>query len=248
MTDKIRHSGNLQKNMGRVLTLAAELVRTPAIQRTFKTADLLKEDGPVVIAREVKFSGKEDVARLMSSLPGLSHSMSSTKPCSDAAWAAQFSVAFETHGFQDIVQHSTETAWPIFRKVNIAEVVSGMAQKPAVEDRPMLEAVSRVHPVMAADGDNERWAALVVFSVARLIAETAHSEFQSEKWTELSYLSFALEKSFLVADGATAASLIVELDTKFMSGELSNHIARQMLKALVEAAMAKPESAFFNID
>jgi len=79
-----------------------------------------------------------------------------------------------------------------------------------------------------------------------MIAVNSARMYHADQWSDATLHVFALERDFLMADGASTAKLLVELDTKFFNRQIAEMVGSRMMHGLAEASINAYDLALFK--
>jgi hypothetical protein len=164
---------------------------------------------------------------------------------SDEDWAQGMSKAFSNPSFARFAQTCIDVAHRDFAGRSPVAALSFELNGTFPDDHPLSVAITRAYNYLVQDRQEPRWQALLLFSLARMIAVNATKGYKSKEWTQVTLHYFALEKSLLSGDGTSLAKGIVELD-KWSGKNLADVVGHRMLHALAEAAINAGSSSMFN--
>lgn len=78
---------------------------------------------------------------------------------------------------------------------------------------------------------------MALFCFARMAAVMATRSFDSNEWTDLSFVWFELDSRLFDGEGVPTAKLLVKLDREAFRGDLAKLVGQRMLHGLGEAAL-----------
>ncbi|WP_198363776.1 hypothetical protein [Burkholderia ubonensis] len=161
-------------------------------------------------------------------------------------WATGIEAAFGNAKFVALIERTVAVAHKNFWATDPAKALQFGGNRKPPEDDPCMLAITRAHRRLTSNPTGPGWITLALFCMARMIAVNAHTSFESDEWSEASFLWFALERDFLLADGASTAKMVLEADKRYLRGELPNIIGARMMHGLAEAAINGYDKPFFQ--
>lgn len=207
------------------MRIAAEAMRHQSMYESFLSASVLPE-----MAKANRQPGDADLLH---------------REMSNEDWAQGMSKAFSNAKFArlteaciDIAHRDFIARWPV-------NALTFELNGRFPDDNPLSIAITRAYEYLVQDREEPRWQALLIFSLARMIAVNSKRGFESNQWTEATLMYFDMEKSLLSGDGAALARSVVKLD-KMSGSKLPDMVGPRMLHALAEAAINATGSSMFN--
>jgi hypothetical protein len=234
------------------VAMAAEIVRSPAVLKTFLSYELLRSDADTEngfgamatvagMARDVKL--KHGLANMPDSARAQSQRLLDV---SVEGWAEGLFGAFQNRAFMGLIEASIRVAHKWFWKGDPIEALMFDGNPRLHADDPIALGASRAFRRLVADPQDPRWLTLALFCLARAIAVNTKGNYHADAWTDATLVWFDLEKTFLGGDGPSFAQQICELDRDMFDGRLPEIIGTKMLHGMAEASINAYDKAFFK--
>jgi len=163
-----------------------------------------------------------------------------------AMWAESFGKALENSRFVALLQATINEGHKAFcaeKDPLSAAIFGGNTRLP--EDDPKAQAILSAHRRLTEDKGGPGWTALSLFCFTRMVAVNAIRSYDSNEWTELTFLWFDLENKIFSGDGASVAKLLVKLDRENLRNSMAQLVGPRMLHGLAEAALNARETSLF---
>ncbi|KVP39897.1 hypothetical protein [Burkholderia ubonensis] len=234
---------------------AAEIIRDPRVLNTFscierlgsmrkdqESADMMAQVGAVA-----DFLGEEELAESLKRAPWVGAlAAKQLRDVTPEQWATGMTAAFRNAKFVSLLESIVAIAHRSFWSSDPANALRYGGNGKAPADDPRMLAIARAHRRLSSDPAGPGWVTLALFCLARMIAVNSQRLFDSNEWSDATFLWFALERDFLTANGASTAKLVVEADSKLFGHELAGLVGSRMMHGLAEAAVNAYDKPFFH--
>ena len=237
------------------ITWAADIIRDPRVLSTFtcieRMGSMRKDEESTELMGQVgkvaELLGDSELAESFQRAPWLGAlAAKQLRDVTPEQWAAGMTAAFRDSKFVALVERTVAIAHKGFWSSDPAKALQYGGTGKAPDNDPRLLAIARAHRRLSSDLAGPGWVTLALFCLARMIAVNSQRLFDSDEWSDATFLWFALERDFLTADGASTAKLLVEADRKFFNNELAGLVGSRMMHGLAEAAVNAYDKPFFQ--
>lgn len=243
--------GNM--NVPRALELVGEIVMLPDFIKKFPSRRLIVNDGGEAkrtmsaLEHVAGAIGNAEMAadfgRTARSVDRVKRQMNELSP---AKWAAGMKSAFRVAAFVQLLDRSLSLGIASLTTTDPeTALMYGENRKPPSSDLRQIAYLS-AHERLLRNTHDARWLSLVLFSIGRAIAVNSNNAFGANEWTDVTFMWFELERSFLFSDGKTFARQIVDMDKSIFQGEMPKILGERLPHGLAEMAVNAHQTRYFT--
>ena len=234
---------------------AAEILRDPRVLRTFEVIERMgnwrKNEQSTALMGEMssvaELIGETELADSMKHAQWSSAlAAKQLRDVTPVDWATGMTAAFRNAKFVDLLERTIAVGHRAFWATKPGDALQFGQNGPAPDDDPIKLAMDFAHRKLLSDPAGPGWTTLALFCFARMIAVNSARMYHADQWSDASFHVFALERDFLMADGASTARLLVELDTKFFNRQIAETVGSRMMHGLAEASINAYDLPFFR--
>ncbi|WP_390241873.1 hypothetical protein [Vibrio sp. R78045] len=165
---------------------------------------------------------------------------------SDRLWANGFTKGIKNPKFNVLINKIIEEGNKAVWMTDAKQALQFGDNQPPPDNDPRLLAYTRARTKLCSTPHNEYWYALAIGALSRMIAVNGSKAFESDEWSESTFLLFQIESHFLRGKGKEFAASLVELNNEHFDGRLPELIGQNMSHALAEFAVNTFDTKFFN--